>query len=615
MSRHKKTSLEQPQENSTEQVAIGSFFLRVCFLVILTFIIFAVLIIRLWQMQILHHEEYVYKEQKQYARRIRLPSTRGNILAFDGTQIVRNRPSYNLSFHPEEIHTPRISDRAKILFNEIKTVSDTLGCEIPISELDVQKHLNMKPGLPLTIFHDLKEQDIARIGDIYPPISGMEVTVEPLREYPFDSLAAHIIGYVGYEDPTKEQDRSAYFYYLAGMQGREGLEAKYDNILAGTPGSKLVMVNSSGFIHQEIGDTIPAKNGFDIRLTLDLKAQQALEKAISSIVGSMVILDAESGAVVAMGSSPTFSPALFVPSISREDFAKLRDDPNKPFLNRSTMGAYMPGSIAKPLVALAALKAGVSPDKTINCSGVAHYGYGAGVHCTATYGHGPMDMREAITRSCNVYFVDMGCDLGIDKLSSMYASAGIGRKTGIEIAERTGLLPVNSRNWNINETAYISIGQGRIEVTPLQAALWFAAIANGGTIWKPYLVSDIYENDPATGERTIVKTTHPLKAGRLDSTEEQLKIIREGMYLVVHDRNGTGKRANVEGAEVYGKTGTADVTGNPDIKKNTWFGGFVRNPKDNKYYSFALIVENGASGGGTAAPIVADALSLWFDLQ
>jgi len=457
----------------------------------------------------------------------------------------------------------------------------------------------------------LTDEERGRLDELFPPIRGLEVTAEPMREYPFGSLAAQLIGYVGNEDPSGADDRREYFYYLPSLEGRSGLEYQFNDKLSGKAGSQFVMVNSNGFVHEQLEEPTPPENGYDLRLTLDIKGQTAAERALKGHIGSIVVLSAESGAVRVMASSPTFSPADFVPSISRTRFRELNEDPGKPFLNRAVQGAYMPGSTIKPLTALAGLEKGIPETKTYDCEGFTLHGYNnRRISCTGI--HHKLDMRHAIMRSCNVYFVELGIDTGIDALSRVFASAGIGRKTGIEVGERAGNLPKNGPDWNENETAYVSIGQGKITVTPLQAAVFYAAIANGGIMYKPYLIDHIYDHDRLSGDRLSVFDAVPFKTGRLAASKESLDVVREGMHMVVHESAGSGRRGNIQSADLYAKTGTADVGEGANATKNTWFNGFVKDPHTGELLSFAAVIEHGESGGTTTAPIVAEMLTEWF---
>jgi penicillin-binding protein 2 len=598
-----------PEEKKAHFV-IDSFVIRVGLLVLIAFLMFSVLVIRLWIMQMVRSSEYEYKDRKQSARRIRIPAMRGEILARDGTAIVRNRPSFNVLFHPGEMTTERSRDQAKFIMDNADQVANVLGRENPLTLENVRRHLNYQPGLPLTAFKDLTEEERGRLDELFPPVRGLEVTAEPMREYPFGSLAAQLIGYVGNEDPGDADDRREYFYYLPSLEGRSGLEYQYNEKLSGKAGSQFVMVNSNGFVHEQLEEPTPPENGFDLRLTLDIDGQLAAERALKGRRGAIVVMSANSGAVRVLASSPTFPPGDFVPSISRARFKELNEDPAKPFLNRAVQGSYMPGSTIKPLTALAALENGIPETKTFDCEGATPHGYSGRIRCTGI--HGELDMRRAIMKSCNVYFVELGIEVGINALSRMFESAGIGKKTEIEIAERAGYLPKDGPSWNENETAYVSIGQGKVEVTPLQAAVFYGAIANGGTMYRPYLIDHIYDHDRLTGSRLNVFDAVPLRTGRLAASQNSLDVVREGMYLVVHDSGGSGRRGNIRSADLYAKTGTADVGRGANATKNTWFNGFVKHPRTGELLSFAAVVEQGESGGGTTAPIVAEMFTEWF---
>ncbi len=597
-------------EDENPNFVIDSFVIRIGILALAAFLLFSVLVIRLWNMQVIRSSEYEYKDRKQSARRIRIPAMRGEILGRDGTAIVRNRPSFNVLFHPGEMTTERSRDQAQFIMDKADQVAAVIGRYNPLTLENVRRHLNYQPGLPLTAFKDLSDEERGRLDELFPPVRGLEVTAEPMREYPFGSLAAQLIGYVGNEDPGDADDRREYFYYLPSLEGRSGLEYQYNDKLSGKAGSQFVMVNSNGFVHEQLEEPTPPENGYDLRLTLDIDGQLAAERALRGHLGAIVVVSAETGAVRVMASSPTFPPGDFVPSISRTRYKELVEDPGNPFLNRAVQGSYMPGSTIKPLTALAGLENGIPATKTYDCEGRTSFGYNNGIRCTGI--HRELDMRHAIMKSCNVYFVELGVEVGIDALSRMFESAGIGHKTEIEVAERAGYLPKNGPRWNENETAYVSIGQGKVEVTPLQAAVFYAAIANGGTMYKPYLIDHIYDHDRLSGTRLSVFDAVPLKTGKLAASKESLDVIREGMYLVVHDPGGSGRRGNIKSAELYAKTGTANVGSGSSATKNTWFNGFVKHPRTGELLSFAAVIEHGESGGGTTAPIVAEMLTEWF---
>jgi len=609
------------QEEESPGFLVDAFLIRVGLLALVAFLLFSVLAIRLWNIQIVRAAEYEYKDRRQSARRIRVPAMRGEIFSREGKPIVRNRSSYNVLFHLAEMTTERSRDRAKFIMNQADQIARVIGRKNPLALETVRRHLNTQPGLPITVFRDLSDKERGCLNELYPPIRGMEITAEPMRDYPSygeeekNNLAAQLIGYVGNGDPGNADDRREYFYYLPSLVGRSGLEYQYNKILSGEAGSRFVMVNSSGFVYEELEDPTPPVNGSDLYLTLDIDGQLAAESVLEGFHGAIVVMDANSGAVRVMASSPTFLPSEFVPSISYDRFKEMNEDPGKPFLNRAVRGSYMPGSTIKPLIALAGLENGIPSSKTYDCDGIGHHGYGQGIHCTGI--HGKLNMMQAIMRSCNVYFVELGVEVGINQLSYMFESAGIGRKTGIEVAESTGILPRNGPKWNKNETAYVSIGQGKIEVTPLQAAVFYGAIANGGTLYKPYLIDHICKRDPLSGMPVNESGTVPEQTGTLAASENSLNIVRDGMYRVVHDSHGSGTKGRISSAVIYAKTGTANVEARPgaEATKNTWFNGFVTHPGTGELLSFAAVIENGESGGSTTAPLVAKMFTEWFSKE
>lgn len=585
--------------------------LRLLTIIFVIFILFTVLGIRLWTMQVTRRADYTERSQRQSVRRIREPAVRGRILARDGQIIVDTRVSVDIKFHLAEMRASRQEKALENILGYAERIAERIGRSNPLTREAILRHLNYYPGIPMPVFKDLNEIELGTLWEMDTEIPGIEFAAEPVRAYPYGPLAAQILGYVGMADPRQADDRAEFFYYIADPIGKSGIEQICNEKLRGSPGQRLVLVNSTGFVHQELEAPTEAENGFDIRLTLDLEAQKIAEELIAPFTGSIVVLNANTGAVIAMASSPSFNPEDFVPKISSEKFSELNRNPNKPFLNRAISGSYMPGSIIKPLTALAALEAGIDPEETIDCTGRTTYGYGGGIRCNSRFGHGPLDLRHAIMRSCNVYFVDRAVEIGIDKLSPVYESAGIGAKTGIELSDRTGHLPRNTPRWSRSETAYVGFGQGKIEVTPLQAASYIAAIGNGGTLWKPYLIEQVLAPGTATNPVSVFDAA-PAVRGRLAASKQNIQIVREGMFLVVNESGGSGSRAKNSKVEVFGKTGTADVVAGDDVYKNVWFAGFATDPSNGQTYSIVVLIERGDSGGLSAAPLVGQFFERWI---
>ncbi|MFZ2653316.1 MAG: penicillin-binding protein 2 [Victivallales bacterium] len=589
-------------------------------------LLYLVIVVKLWDEQIRMGEEHREKVSKQSIRRIRLPAIRGNILSSDLHKLADNIPSYDIVFHPAEMRQP---GRQKKTVNHIFACAHSMGTAIgrksTLATEGILQHINLRPALPITVFKDLTDVELANAVEMGADIQGMEIKTIPKRYYPGGKTACHVLGYVGLEDPGTAADRTDYSYYLPDWTGRDGVEKVYDKDincapvplrgLRGIPGSEVVRINNMGFVYETIGTPVPPQNGNDIVLTINWKAQRIAEKLLEGRYGAFVLLDANTGAVVAMASSPEFEPQLFVPKIKSADWKMYMNDPGKPLMNRATFGEYTPGSIIKPVIAMAALESGFSPLEKINCDGSLVIG-NAAIHCWSwkSGGHGDVDMLYGIQQSCNVYFMTQGRKLGFDKIRDMMESAGIGRKTGICIPERAGQIPSMEmkyksygQRWTVYDTCLISIGQGIILLTPLQAAVYVSAIANGGSVLKPYLLQEVMDTN---GNELYVRENSEI-VSKLDVSLEHLDVIRQGMYLVVNGEKGTAKKAINDKITLSGKTGTAEIGPKNDRKTNTWFMGFGKH--NDKTYGFALIVQEGISGGSTCAPMVRQFFQTWLE--
>jgi len=585
-------------------------------------VLYILLIIRLGSLQVEGRSKYSKKIAIQSIRRVRIPASRGRLFSSDGKIIADNIPSYNIVFHLAEMRKFGRTKTVNYIYECAEKISKAINRKLELTKNDIIKQMNLKPAIPITVFNNLTNRELALASEYTPPILGMEIIVLPVRNYPYKGSACHIVGYTGKDDPGEASDRSDYSYYIPDIKGRGGLEKMLDNNidtgpgfngLRGKPGNNLLRVNVKGYVHDDLGVSRPSRNGNDVELTIDWSAQLAAEKVLVGKKGSLVLLDANTGAIIAIASSPRYDLNIFTDGISSKDWKSLLNDPERPLFNRAMMGQYMPGSIVKPLVALAALKDGLDPYSTIYCGGAAPIG-NSSIKCWIWKygGHGNENLIDALRDSCNVYFVKIGLQLGLEKLAEMYKAAGIGRRSGTGLPERSGQLPsINlkkrllKRNWTIFDTGLISIGQGMLTITPLQAAVFTAAIANGGTVWKPFLINKIYNYN-----KKLLYSSLPHKVSQLPVSLEDINIVREGMYASVHDMNGSSKRAGNETITLYGKTGTAQVGPKNKRRKNTWFTGFGKY-KD-KLYAIAVSVEDGRSGGLTNAPMVKDFFTDWL---
>lgn len=604
--------------------------IRIAVIAFIVFVFYAVLCVRLWQVQVVKGEDTKVKVSKQYIRKIRIPAIRGRILTEDGVPLADNRPSMDVVLHISEMRQPGpLGKTINFIAYNVEIIAKAIGRTEYPSRDDISYHTSKTPGLPLTVFRDLTEEETANAFEISSVIPGMELVCDAIRIYPRGTTAGHLIGYVRQDDPGRADDRKNYSYYVPDIVGKSGLELAYDTypetktssdgetspvrrpLLRGTPGQKLVIVDHRRFIRDSGGKGIQAENGKNLILSLNFKAQQTAEELIDGFSGAVVVMDAHTGEIIVMASAPSYAPGMFVPSISHKDYQALLNDPERPLFNKALQGAYSPGSIIKPLMGLSILKNKENGAEEMDCDGftpIGDYKLNCWIRPLTGGGHGDLDLKEAITVSCNDYFVTNGLALGVDKISQTYASAGFGKKTGFILPETAGRLPSRKgkKNWNIFDTALVSIGQGELLISPLQAAVYISAIANGGIIYKPQILKRIEDADGKMLYRTI-----PEIQGHLQTTPEHLNYVRDAMLNAVYAANGGAKKARNDAIKLYGKTGTAEVGTRSNRYKNTWFAGFGTSPKNGKTYTIIVFVERGISGGSTAAPIAAQFFKQW----
>jgi penicillin-binding protein 2 len=403
-----------------------------------------------------------------------------------------------------------------------------------------------------------------------------------------------------------DDDKEGFQYYLSEMEGRAGVERRFNDVLAGEAGGRLVRINASGLKHAESREKEP-RSGADLILALNARIQALAESAIRDVPGAVAILDPSNGDVLALASSPTFNPNQFVPFLSAALWDEKNRDPAKPLLNRVTAEVYAPGSVFKPVTALAALRSGrCGPEFACDCPGY----FALGAHtlkCWNIMGHGRINMRKAIEQSCNTYFATIGLQCGYDAIEDMAREVGLGRRTGIDLdREASGLVPDADWKrrawrdaWRAGDTCNVSIGQGALTVTPLQMAVVAATLANGGNVFRPRLVLGLRDRSGA-----VITNYPPVVIRHLDVSAAALNNVRKGMFDVVMAEGGTGARARVPGVEMAGKTGTAEFGEKEDRTKHGWMLLFA--PFDHPRYALAMVVDEAVSGGMTVAPRLHD---------
>jgi penicillin-binding protein 2 len=584
---------------------------RIALLGLAMLALLGVLVARLWSLQVARSGDFQRRLERQSLRSVRLPGVRGEILDRNGVPMAENRPSYCLSLYPEEI---RKGSRSQSTADQVIATLDRLAecMDLPrmLTAQDVKMHLNRRTPLELVAWRDLSPTHIARYVEHSDEFPGTKLDVEPVRVYPGGKLACHLLGYIGRAAETNlpvpldgEGNPERYNFYLPEMVGRSGIEKSYNGVLQASDGGKLeLQVDVAGFKFDEKSRREPGHGG-TVTLAIDTRIQKAAEDVLAGQRGAAVVVDPRNGDVLALASVPGYDPNAFVPAIPAALWKQMLSDTNRPLFNRAVMGEYAPGSTFKPVTLLAALGEGaVTPATRFDCPG--RFDLGSAVfRCWQSWGHGTIDLRHAVRYSCNVYLFHSALLAGAPAVQRMARACGFGSPTGIALdAERPGLVPDNAwkrqRNqggWRDGDTCNLAIGQGALLATPLQQALYCAALANGGTLWRPRLVLGIRKPGGVLQEiGAALATNQPAWK------KDHIAAIREGMRDVVNASDGSGRRARLPYVTVAGKTGTAEYGIKGAGRKMTWFIGFA--PYDSPRYAFAMLVEDGASGGSTVAP-------------
>jgi penicillin-binding protein 2 len=566
-------------------------------------------VLRVWHLQVLEGTKYRYQSENNRIRLEDIPAPRGLIFDRNGIPLVENRPAYHLLLIREDIQD---------LEGTIKEVARL--CERTPQELFavLESHKQTPKFLPIRLISDLDRDGLARIEAQRIRLPGVVIQLEPKREYRWNGMGAHLIGYLS-EITDSELKNETYQGYYAGEDiGKFGVEGAFEKYLHGKRGGRQVEVDAIGRRIRLLDEVLPIP-GRNVWLTIDLELQKVAESCLQGLVGSIVALDPSSGAVLALASSPVFDQEKFIRGLSKEEWQKLSKDPNHPLLHRCIGAAYPPGSTYKPFVALAALKEGVvTPETTFGCPGYLQFG-NRKYRCWRDHGHGSADVDRALVQSCDVYFYQCGIRLGVDRIAQYANMFGLGEKPGIGLhGEHPGLIPTSwwkkkatGVPWQKGETLSIAIGQGFDLATPLQLALGYAAIANGGKLWQPYVVRRIEGNGPDEIDEIRAKLKR-----KIPIEQKYFDIVRKGLLGVVEEDRGTAHAIRDKSVLIAGKTGTAQVVklaegGNRKLlaklakekeKDHAWFVGYA--PAGDPQIAVAAMIEHGGHGSSTTAPLV-----------
>jgi penicillin-binding protein 2 len=556
-----------------------------------------------WKVQILEHRKYAGMAEANQTRMRILAAPRGLILDRRGEILADNRASFTVSLVRENVKDAEASYAA---------VGRLLGIDPASVRSRIEQYKGIQLFEPIVIEDGLSPRDIAPIESRRLEFPELVVEAEPQRYYPHGMLAAHVLGYLQERTPEEIRAEPARAWRAGEMVGKTGVEREYDDALRGHNGSVIEVVDSVGRVRGERARENPVPGG-NITLTLDRNLQALAEESLAGREGVVIALIPESGEILALVSSPTYDPNRFISRFTPDEWLALMNDPLSPLENRAIRGLYAPGSIFKLVMALGGFGFGyVTPATTVYCSGSMEI-YGALRHCWFEPGHGSMDLVDAIKNSCNIYFYQLGRRMGIDMIALAARKLYLGKITGVDLAgEKEGLIPNSEwkmrtlkEPWFPGETISIAIGQGQLQVTPIQIAALTSLIANRGEKIRPHLLMS------AAGRKAEASggTVSPAPA-EPPFEKKVFDLVVSGMWKSVND-GGTGKGAFVEGLDVCGKTGSTQVMSREsaerlaragrEVKTHSWFSGFA--PRDHPKIVVTVLVEYGGGGGATAAPV------------
>jgi penicillin-binding protein 2 len=599
---------------------------RIAWLGVAVVFCFLALAGRLWFLQIRKGEEYAHKSEGNFIKELRVPADRGMILDRKGKTLVDSRPSYDLYITPAfcgqcEDVVGRLAGMIQLEGEDLTRVLDGLG-----------KSRGLERFRPIPVRVDINRDELDVVEANRDSLPGLDVIAAPHRNYREGPLAGHLLGYLGEIGPdelakSKETDRP---YRLGDYIGKRGVERKFEEYLRGEDGAERVVADAKGRKLPELEWMIPetdryqpGRPGHNLVLSIDERLQRTAEENFNGEAGSLVAVDVNTGFVLAMVSKPGYDPNEMTGRISKERLRELSQDPLEPMLFRATQNHFHPGSTFKVITELAALERGIKG--TVFCGG----GYTLGRRrwrCHKDSGHGSVDPMQAIQKSCDTWFYSAADRMGIDAISDMAHRFGLGSPTGLDLGfEVPGVIPSVEYHDKYTPGGYqkgfalnAAIGQGDVNVTPLQLAMVYAAIANGGTVYRPQVVRRIEDADG-----TVVKAFEPearLQAGVPPAT---LAIVRKGLDMVVNEPGGTAYSKRLKNIRVAGKTGTAQVVriGAKRVKKeemgfferdHAWYAAYA--PVEDPQIAVVVLNEHGGHGGSDAAPAGMKVIERYFEL-
>jgi penicillin-binding protein 2 len=587
-------------------------------------LVFALFAGRLFQLQLIEGDDLRRRSEQNSVRTVRLEAPRGEIVDREGRPVATTRPAFGLEVVPQDLRRPDLTFAA---------LGQLLGADPAALRADLGAPSRAARFKPVRLVDDLDPDQLARVEVHRYALAGVSTDVRPRRHYLEGTLAAHLLGSLG-EIRGEQLEREAFEGYRAGdVIGQTGVEALFESRLRGQAGGRNVVVDVAGR-EMDVLEEVRPLPGRRVVLALDLDLQRVAEQGLAEVqlpgdaprTGAVVAIDVRNGDVLAMASRPAFDPNAFAGRVDAATWKALTTDEWVPLQNRAIQNQFPPGSTFKAFVAAAALHEGVvNEQSTVFCPGSYWYG-GRAYRCWKAGGHGTVNLHVALRSSCDVYFYTVGVKLGIERLARFARAAGLGHPTGIGLAnEAAGVIPSPEwkqkrfgERWYPGETVSVSIGQGYDLVTPLQLAVGYAALANGGRVMRPRLVLRV-----ESPEGEPVEELAPEVRAELRLAPRHVEAVLRGLEAVVSEPGGTGGRSRVAGVRVGGKTGTSQVVSLERTKglaeaqipvryrDHGWFAAFA--PVEAPEIAVAVFVEHGLHGSTAAAPVAQRLLQKYFE--
>jgi len=610
------------------------------------FIIFTGIIARLFSLQITENKKYLTLSDKNRLREWRLPPIRGEFLDYFENVIAGNLKVYQLHVIPEEV------ENFKYLMVRLKKI---LSINNDNFKKIIKQKNKQKPWETIIVSKNLTWEQFTKVNYYLHDLVGAKPVLSVSRNYPFNESYTHVLGYVS-EASEKDilNNKMIKNTHVPGLKvGKTGLEKTFENKLIGTNGVQRYEVNAYGKRISQLDHT-DGLNGETIQLTIDTEIQKLCNELLKGMAGSISVMDIYTGEIVAMQSSPSFDPNLFLFGISQDDWQLIRNNPLKPLVNKTLSGLYSPGSTFKPIVALSALENGIIDENfKVNCTGKIEM-YGQTYHCWKKRGHGIVDLKSAMKQSCDTYFYEIARKLGVDRLKETSTKFGLGKKVLNKTFnnEKKGLIPDTKwkknnlgKGWVIGETLITGIGQGYTQTTPLQLCLMTAQLANGGFKIYPKIIVEEngktseeiksfmnrnldIKNDELEEVSELLSFINKEKHERLFKNSKNIKLVREAMFASTNEVRGTSYSSRIEDPKYQfaGKTGTSQVKRitKADRELDLKTLDIPYNERDHALYiafgpykkpryALSIVIEHGGSGSSVAAPIAKKLFKLVID--